>query len=53
MTDPEQFSTFNDRAIQHHEMYTAWVAAGFTHEQAMELLCCFIAELVRGSIDGC
>lgn len=35
-------------AVQHHEMYTCWVAAGFTPGQAMTLL----ETVIRASFSG-
>lgn len=30
-------------AVQMHELFTAWVSAGFTDAQAMQLLCALLA----------
>jgi hypothetical protein len=37
-----------ETAISQHEMYLSWVEAGFTPEQALELLKVIISEIVRG-----
>jgi hypothetical protein len=36
-------------AIGQHEMYLSWLHAGFTPEQAMELLKTVVSEVVRGA----
>lgn len=38
-----------EAAISQHEMYLSWIAAGFTPEQALELLKTVVAEILRGS----
>lgn len=47
-TDP--FGDWAETAVSQHEIYTSWVAAGFTPEQAMQLLLTVVTEIVRGSI---
>lgn len=36
-------------AIGQHEMYRSWVSAGFTPDQAMDLLKVILTETMRGS----
>lgn len=36
-------------AVTHHEMYTAWVEAGFTPDQALQLLMSIIEQIVSDS----
>jgi len=36
-------------AVQMHELFRAWVDAGFTEQQAMQLLCSMLAANVRPS----
>ena len=51
MTEPEDpFSGIADATVSQHEMYMSWMEAGFTPEQAMELLKVVVAEIVRGAI---
>lgn len=45
----EYLSTLMDAAISQHEMFTSWVAAGFTEAQALELLKAVIAEILGGN----
>ncbi|MEU4173262.1 hypothetical protein AB0F46_41290 [Streptomyces sp. NPDC026665] len=35
---PDPFTELAALAAQHHEIYEAWIAAGFTDRQALELL---------------
>lgn len=35
-------------AVQNHELYTAYVNAGFTEAQAMQLLIAFLAASIGG-----
>lgn len=37
-----------EAAVSHHEMYVSWIAAGFTQEQAFELLMCVVSNMVGG-----
>lgn len=37
-----------EAAIGQHELYTTWIDAGFTSEQAMELLKTVMTEIIRG-----
>lgn len=46
----EPFSGLMEAMISQHEMYLSWMAAGFTEDQAMELLKVVITEIVRGEI---
>lgn len=41
---PSPITHLGAAAAQHHEMYTAWVDAGFTPEQAMQLLIALITK---------
>jgi hypothetical protein len=41
--------SLTEAAAGQHEMYLCWLEAGFTEEQAFELLKVVIAEIVRGS----
>ena len=48
MSDPEEFmSEMNEGAIAQHEMYQAWVDAGFTPDQALDLVKTIITEMLR------
>lgn len=47
MNEEHSFASLSVTSISHHEMYTSWIAAGFTPEQALELLKVFIAEVLR------
>lgn len=51
VNDP--FTSFAYGAVQHHEMYSAWMDAGFTADQAMELLTFFLSEILRQGNDEC
>ncbi len=46
---PDPMSPAQVNATQQHEMYMAWVAAGFTEHQALELLKAFLTALVMKS----
>ncbi|MGW3152732.1 hypothetical protein [Streptomyces sp. NPDC001089] len=35
---PDPITSLAAMAVQHHEAFTAWVNAGFTEKQALELL---------------
>lgn len=51
MSGPEDpFGELMEATLSQHEMYTSWMRAGFTSEQAMELLKVVVTEVVRGSI---
>jgi hypothetical protein len=39
-------------AAQTHELYSAYVEAGFTPDQAMQLICCMLAESFRHGLSG-
>lgn len=48
MNDNEEFmGDMNEGAIAQHEMYQSWVHAGFTPEQALDLVKAIITEMVR------
>lgn len=48
MSEPEEFlGEVNEGAIAQHELYEAWVQAGFTPDQALELVKAIIIEMVR------
>lgn len=48
MTESEDpMSALLEATISQHEMYLSWIQAGFTPDQAMELLKVFISEMVR------
>lgn len=51
MTDEPQtpFSAMAQVSISHHEMYTSWIEAGFTPEQAFELLRTVIVQVLGGA----
>lgn len=38
ITQPDPLTAMATAAVSMHELYTAWVAAGFTKAEAMELL---------------
>ena len=50
--ESEIFSALEEAAVGQHEMYTTWVKAGFTEQQAFELLKVVVGELARG-VSGC
>lgn len=43
----DPMTLLTEGAIRQHEMYRTWVAAGFTEEQALELLASVITSLIR------
>ncbi len=50
----EPFEPLTDLAVaaaHQHELFLAWVDAGFTPDQAMDLLVAVVVELFRGSND--
>lgn len=48
MNEPEEFmSEMNEGAIAQHELYEAWVQAGFTPDQALDLVKAIVVEMVR------
>ncbi|HET6636803.1 MAG TPA: hypothetical protein VFH77_17430 [Streptomyces sp.] len=51
-TTPDPLTPLAAEAAMHHEAFKAWVKAGFTQEQAMELLKAVITAHVRGGQDG-
>lgn len=48
--DSAPLYSMSESAISQHEMYLSWREAGFTPEQAMELLKTVVTEIVRRSI---
>lgn len=42
-------NTILDGAIVQHELYLSWVQAGFTPDQALELVKAVIIETLRGA----
>jgi hypothetical protein len=46
---PEFLGSLAEAAVGQHEMYESWVAAGFTPDQAMDLLKVVVAEIIRGA----
>jgi hypothetical protein len=47
---PEIIASLAEAAISQHEMFTSWVAAGFTEAQALELMKVVVAEILRGAV---
>ena len=48
VNEPEEFmSEMNEGAIAQHELYEAWVQAGFTPDQALDLVKAIVVEMVR------
>lgn len=43
----EFLGSINEGAITHHELYQAWMAAGFPEDRAFELVKTMIIETVR------
>lgn len=43
----EPISELGEAAVAQHEMYLAWVNAGFTPDQALELVKTTIVEILR------
>ena len=51
MSEPEEFlGDLNEGAVAQHEMYLAWVHAGFTEEQALDLVKTVISEIFRRGV---
>lgn len=49
MNEPEDpITALSETAASQHEMYMAWVEAGFTVDQAMALITAVIVEIIRG-----
>lgn len=46
----DPMGSMRETAISQHEMYMSWLAAGFTAEQALELLKTVVAEIIRGAV---
>lgn len=54
VNQPEDpLSLVQQGAIAQHELYLSWRGAGFTEEQAMELLKAVITTAVQRAVDGC
>lgn len=49
---PEPITELAALAAQHHELYQAWTAAGFTEQQALELLKALVTAGVTGGTNG-
>ena len=45
---PSPLSALAAAVTEMHEIYTAMVGAGFTREQAMQMLCAMLAAMVSG-----
>lgn len=45
----ESLGSLSEAAVGQHEMYTSWVAAGFTEDQAFELLKVVVAKIIEGA----
>jgi hypothetical protein len=53
MTDGQgQLTPLQQEAAEHHERYMAWVEAGFTPDQAMLLLTCWIGNWIIAKHGG-
>lgn len=51
MSEPEEFlGGMDEGAVAQHEMYLAWVQAGFTPDQALELVKAVISEVFRRGV---
>ncbi len=49
VTEEDNRGLLDDAAIALHEMYEAYVRAGFTVEQAMELVTVHLMEIIRNA----
>ena len=49
---PDPITELAAAAVQQHELYEAWVAAGFTERQALELLKTLITAQSAGGSSG-
>lgn len=49
-TPPDPIGDLAEAAAAHHEMYLSWVGAGFTPEQALELIKATIVEILRRAV---
>lgn len=49
---PDPITELVAMAAQNHEMFQAWVDAGFTEQQALELLKALITAHIKGGTDG-
>ncbi len=47
----DPFTAQNEGAVVQHELFKAWVAAGFTDEQALELLKAVVTAMIRKASD--
>jgi hypothetical protein len=45
----DPLGSLSEAAVGQHEMYTSWVAAGFTEHQAFELLKVVVGKIVEGA----
>lgn len=43
---PSPMTALAQRAAEHHELFRSWIAAGFTEQQALQLLCSMLAAAV-------
>lgn len=51
MNDPEDpLTSLMEATVSQHELYQAWVDAGFTETQAFELLKIAVTEVFRGAV---
>ena len=51
MLPDEPLSELVEGAVNQHEMYMAWIEAGFTENQSLELLKAVLTSLIRGVTD--
>lgn len=52
MDEPDSpLGSLAQAAVGQHEMYVSWIDAGFSEEQAFELLKAVVTSIVRGSAD--
>lgn len=45
--DADPITSLNEMALTIHELYTSWIGAGFTAEQALELVKALVAAQAR------
>lgn len=48
---PSPITELAQAAAQMHELYSAWVEAGFTPDQSMQMICVVLAGAVGGKGD--
>lgn len=48
--EPDFLTDLQQSAVAFHEMFTAWREAGFTEEQAMQMLCTVITTQTQAVI---